>query len=83
MTGAADGLAVDNAGVDAATGTGVQVFTPRGQHLGTIPMPRAPQGLAFGGPDKKTLYVVGRGALYKYSCLRKASGVGSSNGGSE
>ena len=35
--GAADGLAVDAAGrLYAATGVGVQVFSPEGQHLGMI-----------------------------------------------
>lgn len=66
LVGAADGLVIDAAGrVYAATGPGVQVFSPQGQYLGTIPIPRPPQNLTFGGPDKKTLYVVGRGAVYK------------------
>jgi gluconolactonase len=62
----ADGLAVDNDGrVYSATAAGVQVFSPKGDHLGTIPMSRAPQNLAFAGPGKKTLYVVGRGVAFK------------------
>jgi gluconolactonase len=62
----ADGLAVDNDGrVYAATAVGVQVFSPKGEHLGTIPMSRSPQNLAFAGPGKKTLYVVGRGVAFK------------------
>jgi gluconolactonase len=48
-----------------AASNGVQVFSPQGQHLGTIPTPRPPQNLAFAGTDKKTLYVVGRGAVSK------------------
>jgi gluconolactonase len=66
----ADGLAVDTEGrVYAATTIGVQVFSPRGQHLGTIPQSRAPQNLAFAGPDKKTLYIVGRNAAWKVQML--------------
>src|SRR5437870_3000394 len=62
----ADGLAVDNDGrVYVATAIGVQVFSPKGEHFGTIPMSRAPQNLAFAGPGKKTLYVVGRGVAFK------------------
>ena len=62
----ADGLAVDTEGrVYAATAIGVQVFSRQGQHLGTIPLSRSPQNLAFAGADKKTLYVVGRGAAYR------------------
>jgi gluconolactonase len=66
----ADGLAIDNDGrVYAATTAGVQVFSPQGQHLGTIPMSRSPQNLAFAGADKRTLYMVGRGAAFKVQML--------------
>jgi len=66
----ADGLAVDSKDrVYVCTSTGVQVFGPKGEPLGTIPLSRAPQNLAFVGPDKKTLYVVGRGAAYKIQML--------------
>jgi gluconolactonase len=66
----ADGLAIDNDGrVYAATTIGVQVFSPQGQHLGTIPTSRGAQNLAFAGADKKTLYVVGRGAAFKVPML--------------
>ena len=66
----ADGLAIDAQGrIYVAASNGVQVFSPQGQHLGTIPMPRPPQNLAFAGPDKKTLYVVGRGAVSKVPML--------------
>jgi gluconolactonase len=66
----ADGLTIDSAGrLYAACANGVQVFSPQGRHLGTIPMPRAPQNLSFAGPDKKTLYVVGRGVASKVQML--------------
>jgi len=66
----ADGLAVDSDGrVYAATAIGVQVFSAKGQHLGTIPLSRPPQNLAFAGPDKKTLYIVGRNAAWKIQML--------------
>ena len=70
----ADGLAIDNEGrIYVAASTGVQVFTAQGQHLGTIPTPRPPQNLAFAGPGKKTLFVVGRGAVSKIAMI--AEGV--------
>jgi gluconolactonase len=57
-----DGLAIDAAGrLYCATAAGIQVFSPQGQTLGTIPTPRPTTTLAFAGPDKKTLYVIGRG----------------------
>ena len=40
----------------------VQVFSPEGQYLGVIP-PRNPISVAFASPGKKTLYIVGGGAL--------------------
>ena len=66
----ADGLAVDSAGnVYTTSNAGVDVFNSQGQHLGTIATPKHPQNLAFAGPDKKTLYLVGRGATYKIQML--------------
>jgi gluconolactonase len=66
QVGGGDGLTLDSEGrLYAATATGVQVFSPQGQHLGTIPMPRPPQNLSFAGADKRTLYVVGRGVASK------------------
>ena len=58
-------MAIDAAGALYVTAqqAGVQVFSPDGKHLGTIPTPRNAISVAFSGPDKKTLYVVGSGAL--------------------
>jgi len=70
VTSGADGLAIDNDGrLYVATAGGVEVFSGTGQHLGTIPVSRAPQNIAFAGPNKKTLYIVGRGAAYKVQLL--------------
>jgi gluconolactonase len=44
---------------------GVQVFDAKGQALGTIPLPKPGQNLAFAGKEKKFLYIVGRGAAYR------------------
>jgi gluconolactonase len=61
---------VDSAGRLYVTANGgVQVVSPQGQLLGTIPTPRAPQNIAFAGPDKKTLYVLGGNAVYKAQML--------------
>ena len=70
VTGGADSVAIDAAGrFYSSSPPGVQVFSPRGQHLGTIPTPMPPQAIAFAGPDKKTLYVVGRGAVWKVAMI--------------
>jgi gluconolactonase len=74
----ADGMAVDSEGrVYAATNAGVEVFSSRGELLGVLPVQwgaendniRKPQNLAFGGSDKKTLYIVGSGTVYKVRTL--------------
>lgn len=66
----ADGLAVDAEGrLYVASNAGVEVFSPTGQALGIIALPKKPQNLAFAGIDKKTLYVVGRGAAYRIALL--------------
>ena len=65
---ATGGITVDSAGrVYVATRIGVQIFSPQGARLGTIPIGMAdgPQNLAFAGFDRKTLFVVGRGAVWK------------------
>src|SRR5215471_7858046 len=60
--GGVDGLAIDSDGrLYDCSSLGIQVFSPKGEHLGLIPIPRGTTTLAFAGPDKKTLYVIGRG----------------------
>lgn len=62
----ADGLAIDTDGrLYVASSLGIQVFSDTGDALGIIALPKKPQNLAFAGVDKKTLYIVGRGAAYK------------------
>ena len=62
--GNGDGMTIDSAGrVYVTTAPGVQVFDDGGKYLGLIPTPRNVISVAFSGPDKKTLYVVGSGAL--------------------
>jgi gluconolactonase len=64
----ADGLCIDSAGhTFAATPAGVQVFGPKGEHLGDIEAPydQPPQNCGFGGPDNSYLFVTGRGVVYR------------------
>jgi gluconolactonase len=69
-TSGADGLAVDAEGrLYVASNAGVQVFTPKGEPLGVIALPKRPQNLAFAGPGKKTLYVVGSGSAWRIPVL--------------
>ena len=60
-----DGIAVDDAGnLYAATSEGVEVFKPSGTRVGVIAVPMQPANVAFGGADRKTLYVTARTGLY-------------------
>jgi gluconolactonase len=66
----ADGLAVDEKGrVYAATTLGVQVVSSKGEPLGIIAIPKQPQNLAFSGPHRSVLFVVGRGSVYRIATL--------------
>ena len=54
-----DGTAIDNDGRIYSTGNGgVWVISPTGDILGFIPAPRRLISVAFGGPDKRTLFGV-------------------------
>ena len=65
--GGGDGMTIDSEGrlyVTAINNGGIQVISPQGRVLGTIPTPRNTISVAFAGPDKKSLYAVGGGMLY-------------------
>jgi gluconolactonase len=70
----ADGMTVDSEGrLYVANNAGVEVYSEQGQSLGVIPLSRKGQNLAFGGVDKKTLYVVGTQAAWKIDMV--ATGI--------
>jgi gluconolactonase len=61
--GNGDGSTIDAAGrIYVTSNPGVQVIGPDGKYLGIIPSPRPVISVAFSGGDKKTLYVLARGA---------------------
>jgi gluconolactonase len=67
----ADDLVIDNEGrVYSVTAAGIEVLSDAGRPLGIIPAKCSPDGgrcqaLAFGGTDKRTLYVAGGGTLLR------------------
>jgi gluconolactonase len=68
----ADGLAIDRDDrLYITTVAGVQVFDGKGQYLGTIKAGRQAANVAFGGPDKQTLYLTAREGLYRVRTLAK------------
>jgi gluconolactonase len=72
VTGA-DGLILDSEGrLYALTAAGVEIFSPQGQKVGLIHMScndQDCQGIAFSGPKKSTLYIAGRGGVWKIEML--------------
>jgi gluconolactonase len=63
LTAGGDGSTIDSQGrIYVTTSAGVAVIGRDGKHLGLIPTPRGVISCAFGGNDKKTLFVLARGA---------------------
>lgn len=63
-TGSSDGMAIDCAGNLYVTSGTVEVFAPSGTKLGDISLDGSPSNAAFGGPDRKTLYITAGPKLY-------------------
>lgn len=64
--GVPDGMKLDRAGNLYVTGPGgIWVWSPQGEHLGTILMPEQPANLAWGGANLDTLYLTATTSVYK------------------
>jgi gluconolactonase len=64
--GVPDGMKVDEQGNLYATGPGgILVVSPKGKHLGTIPLPEIPSNCAFGDADGQTLFITARTSVYR------------------
>ena len=59
-----DGMTMDEMGNVYLTGEDVTVFDPDGDVVGSIAVPEAPANLTFGGPDRTTLFITARTAVY-------------------
>jgi gluconolactonase len=60
-----DGMTIDAAGNLYLTGRGVLVFDRTGKRLGTIEVPENwTANVAFGGPDRRTLFITASTGLY-------------------
>ena len=63
--GGPDGIRCDSGGrVWSSSGDGVQVFTPTGQLIARVKLPKAGANLCFGGVSGQTLFVTARNGLF-------------------
>lgn len=61
-----DGLRLDEAGnVWVACLNGVEIFDPKGAHIGSVPLPERPANLTFGDADARSIYICARTSLYR------------------
>jgi gluconolactonase len=64
--GSPDGMKIDIEGhLYVAGATGVWVFEPDGTLLGVVVTPERPANSAWGGADRRTLYITARTSLYR------------------
>ena len=64
--GSPDGMKVDVQGnIYSAGPGGVWILSPEGKHLGTIVMPERTANVAWGGADRKTLYITASSSIYR------------------
>ena len=79
--GTTDGLEVDANGNVYTTGPGgVWVYGPNGTQRARIAVPKPPTNLAFGGPDRTTLYITARPHVYRVSVNVPGLGGGETTG---
>jgi gluconolactonase len=59
-----DGMTIDAKGNLYLTGDGVDIFSPKGTHLGHIDVPGGTTNLCFAGKSRKLLFITARKAIY-------------------
>ena len=59
----------DSAGNVYIASDQVYIYNSNGREIGTLEIPERPSSLAFGGADKRTLYVGARSSLYSVSTI--------------
>jgi gluconolactonase len=59
-----DGMTLDERGNLYLTDRAVQVYSPEGEKITSLPIPESPANVCFGGRDRRTLYITARTSLY-------------------
>ena len=66
--GVPDGMKVDTQGNLYVVGPrGIWIWSPSGEHLGSIVVPEQPANLTWGDPGYSTLYITAGTSVYKIS----------------
>lgn len=65
LVGGVDGIRVDVKGNIYGASRNVDVYSPKGELIGSIKLPQNCRNLAFGDADFKTLYITGRDTLFR------------------
>jgi len=63
-TEGSDGMTIDNQGNIYLTRDTVMVFNPGGHLIDSIETPERPANVAFGGPERDTLFITARTSIY-------------------
>ncbi|MGB8028184.1 MAG: SMP-30/gluconolactonase/LRE family protein [Terracidiphilus sp.] len=68
--GGPDGMKVDVEGnIYSAGPGGVVILSPEGKHLATLLIPERVANVAWGGPDRRTLYICASSSVYRVRLL--------------
>jgi gluconolactonase len=76
-----DGMKLDERGNLWVTGPGIEssfgvlVFSPEGEHLGTVDVPESVGNIGWGGPDWNWLFVCASTSLFRLRCTVSANRV--------
>jgi gluconolactonase len=70
--GVPDGIRIDHKGNLFVVGPrGIWIWSPSGEHLGTIELPEQPANLSWGGENNSVLYITATTSVYKVPTLTR------------
>ncbi len=73
IEGVPDGMRVDEKGNLYVAASKLEVYTPEGKPLGSVPLAETPSNCAFGDADFESLYITARTSVYRLRLNVKGS----------
>jgi gluconolactonase len=73
IAGVPDGMRVDEKGNLYVAAAKLEVYSPEGKQLGSVPLNETPSNCAFGDADMESLYVTARTSVYRVRLNVKGS----------